>query len=163
MKMVCESHALLQPRPRTIGALAGALALLLAAAGDAAAGGIAVPLVILRSDGVTVRFAAELAATPTARRRGLMHRTVLPARHGMWFDFEAARPVAMWMKDTPLPLDMLFVADDGRVVTIRTHTEPGSLTPIVAAAPVRYVLELNAGEAARYALAVGDRVVAAPR
>ncbi len=76
----------------------------------------------------------------------------------MLFDFQRAVPVAMWMKNTFIPLDMLFIAADGRIVNIARRTVPQSLETIPSAAPVRWVLELNAGAAARLGIRAGDRV-----
>ncbi|MEQ8231977.1 MAG: DUF192 domain-containing protein, partial [Gammaproteobacteria bacterium] len=83
----------------------------------------------------------------------------LAPRHGMWFDFESALPVTMWMKNTPVPLDMFFVATDGTIAAIHAHAEPYSLDTIMAPRPVRYVLELAAGSAAAHELGVGDRAL----
>lgn len=130
-------------------------ALLLAAAA-------AEPLAILRGDGVTVHLDVEVAATPEARRRGLMGRHALPRHGGMWFDFGKTRPVAMWMKDTPLALDMLFFDAQARLVHVHAGAEPYSLAHVRAPVPVRYVLELRAGDAARLALTAGDRAARVP-
>lgn len=131
----------------------GLVILLLALAGDA----LAAELIVLRGDGAAVRFSVETATTPEARATGLMHRATLAPRHGMWFDFGQEREVAMWMKNTLLALDMLFVDADGVVRHLHRGAVPGSLETIKAPRPVRYVLEIAAGEAARYALGVGDR------
>ena len=104
-------------------------------------------------------FDVELAATPAARALGLMHRKTLHPRHGMLFDFDRPRTgVAMWMKDTRIPLDMLFLGPEGRVLMVVGPTTPGSLDPIGTRAPVRAVLELPGGTAARIGARVGDRV-----
>lgn len=116
-------------------------------------------LLVLREDGVSVWFDVELAVTADARRRGLMQRDVLHRQAGMWFDFGRATAVAMWMKDTLIPLDMAFVAANGDIVAIRADTEPLSETLIPAPQPVRYVLETRAGRLAELAIRSGDRVV----
>jgi len=104
-------------------------------------------------------FDVELAATPAARALGLMHRKTLHPRHGMLFDFDRPRAgVAMWMKDTLIPLDMLFLGPQGRVLMLAGPTTPGSLDPIGIRAPVRAVLELPGGTAARIGARVGDQV-----
>jgi uncharacterized protein len=115
-------------------------------------------LLIIRDDAVTVHFEVEIADSDRERRHGLMGRESLGSRRGMWFDFEQSGTVAMWMKDTVIPLDMLFADEGGMVVYVRAHTEPMSHEKILAPVPVRYVLELNAGEMQAYALGIGDRI-----
>jgi len=116
------------------------------------------PLVLMTGSGDHI-FDVELAATPAARALGLMHRKTLHPRHGMLFDFDRPRAgVAMWMKDTLIPLDMLFLGPQGRVLMVAGSTTPGSLDPIGPRAPVRAVLELPGGTAARIGAQVGDRV-----
>ncbi|UIJ73883.1 DUF192 domain-containing protein [Aurantimonas sp. HBX-1] len=100
----------------------------------------------------------ELATTPDTRATGLMNRESMPAGQGMLFDFDESRPVAMWMKNTLIPLDMLFIDETGTVATIKTNAQPLSLDTIPSGVPVRYVLELNGGAAARYGVAKGDRL-----
>jgi uncharacterized membrane protein (UPF0127 family) len=114
-------------------------------------------VLVEREDGVAVHFQVELATTAQQRSQGLMFRRALPPRHGMWFDFESDGAVVMWMKDTLVPLDMLFIASDGLIVGVHEHAEPHSLARIAAPRPVRYVLEINAGEAQRYAVNNFDR------
>ena len=104
------------------------------------------------------RFRVEVAATDAERAKGLMYRRELVPETGMLFDFGTAQSVTMWMKNTLLPLDMLFVAGDGRIVNIAERTVPGSLTPIPSDEPVRYVIELAGGTASRLRLKPGDRV-----
>jgi uncharacterized membrane protein (UPF0127 family) len=89
---------------------------------------------------------------------GLQHRRVLAADAGMLFDYRQSRPVAMWMKNTHLPLDMLFIDAAGRVARVARHTVPLSLTPIPSGEPVRAVLELNAGVTRLLGIQAGDRV-----
>ena len=103
-------------------------------------------------------FTIELAATPGERERGLMYRQSMPVNHGMLFDFQTEQPVAFWMKNTPLPLDMLFIDGQGIVVQISADATPFSETPIVCRDPIRAVLELNAGTAAKLGIAPGARV-----
>ena len=88
-----------------------------------------------------------------------MFRQSLAPDAGMLFDFNAPSPVSMWMKNTFVPLDMLFVDAGGHIVNIGERTVPGSLEPVTAAAPVRAVLELNGGTAARLGIRPGDRVL----
>ena len=104
-------------------------------------------------------FAVEVMKTREQLERGLMYRRQMAADHGMLFDFGAVRPVTMWMKDTYLPLDMVFIAADGRVVSVKRDAEPLSETTIPSGGDVLGVLEVNAGTAARIGLKPGDRVV----
>ncbi|MFD2238443.1 DUF192 domain-containing protein [Aureimonas populi] len=104
------------------------------------------------------RISVEIADTPDTRATGLMHREEMAQDHGMLFDFGETRPVSMWMKNTLIPLDMLFLRPDGTVATIARNARPLSLTPIPSGEPVRYVLELNGGAAARYGVSVDDRL-----
>lgn len=103
-------------------------------------------------------FEVEVARTAAEQARGLMERRYLPANRGMIFDYPEAQPVSMWMENTFIPLDMLFVGADGRIVRIAERTEPHSRRLIPSGAPVRAVIELNAGTAARIGAAVGDPV-----
>ncbi|HKO09743.1 MAG TPA: DUF192 domain-containing protein [Alphaproteobacteria bacterium] len=117
------------------------------------------PLVIKTADGVEHRFTVEVATTDAEREQGLMFRAAMAPDAGMLFDFKEAEPVAMWMKDTYLPLDMLFIARDGRIVHIAERTVPFSLTTISSGEPVLAVLELNSGTASRLKIKPGDRVI----
>lgn len=113
---------------------------------------------IERADGTAASFQLELAMRPAERRQGLMGRTALPAGQGMIFDFGRDQPLVMWMKNTPLPLDMIFINANGAVVDLITHTTPMSETLLPARRPARYVIELNAGEAGRQAIVPGSRL-----
>jgi uncharacterized protein len=115
-------------------------------------------LVVETPVGGAHRFTVELAATPGERARGLMHRRSMRPDHGMLFDFHTPQPVAFWMKDTPLPLDMLFLDARGTVVQVEADTVPYSEAAIPSREPVRAVLELNAGTAKRLGIAPGARV-----
>ncbi len=103
-------------------------------------------------------FRVEVARTEQQRAIGLMWRTEMAPDRGMLFDFEVERHVTMWMQNTPLSLDMLFIAEDGRVVTIAAHTTPYSTERISSGVKVGAVLELIAGSAERLGIAPGDRV-----
>jgi uncharacterized membrane protein (UPF0127 family) len=105
------------------------------------------------------QFAVELAVTSEQRAQGLMYRQRLAADAGMLFLYPAARPVSMWMKNTLIPLDMLFIGDDGRILHIAERTVPGSTATVSSMQPARAVLELNGGTAARLKIQVGDRVL----
>lgn len=114
---------------------------------------------IVTADGHRHAFDAHIAATPEARRRGLMYVTRLEPDQGMLFDFESSRTVGMWMKNTPLSLDMLFIASDGRIARIAARTRPFSTELISSGVAVRAVLEINGGRAAELGIAAGDRVL----
>ncbi len=105
-----------------------------------------------------IELKLELADDPAERARGLMFRESLPEQGGMLFDFGSEQPVAMWMRNTLVPLDMLFVDTAGRVVHIARETTPLSEATITAGRPVRGVVELAGGEAARLGIEVGDLV-----
>lgn len=103
-------------------------------------------------------FTVEIADTIEARSRGLMFRDSMAPDHGMLFDFGFDQDVAFWMKNTILSLDMVFVRGDGTVVSIAPATTPFSLEPVPSGAPVRFVLEVVAGTAARIGLKPGDKL-----
>jgi uncharacterized membrane protein (UPF0127 family) len=104
-------------------------------------------------------FTAEFANTPAQRARGLMFKTQLPERQGMLFDFGRDQEIRMWMKNTLIPLDMIFIQSDGRIHRIEQNTKPESLRIISSNGPVRAVLEMRAGTSKKYGIAPGDRVV----
>ena len=104
-------------------------------------------------------FAVELAETWPQRVQGLQGRRQLAPDRGMLFDFGQAMAVTMWMKNTLIPLDMLFIDTGGHIVTIARDTRPLSLEMISSGGPVRAVLELNAGTARRIGARSGDRVL----
>lgn len=104
------------------------------------------------------RFTVEIADTEATRERGLMFRTSLPGDKGMLFDFGTPQPVAFWMKNTLIPLDMLFIAPDGRVISIARNATPMSETPIPSGGDVLGVLEIRGGRAAETGIQPGDQV-----
>jgi uncharacterized membrane protein (UPF0127 family) len=104
-------------------------------------------------------FAAEIANTPSQRARGLMFRTQLTERNGMLFDFGRDQEIRMWMKNTLIPLDMIFIQSDGRIQRIEQNAEPGSLRLISSNGPARAVFEVKAGTSTKYGVAPGDRVI----
>ena len=104
-------------------------------------------------------FTVEVAGTPEQMERGLMFRRELAPDAGMLFDFKTPTLATMWMHNTLIPLDMLFVAEDGRIVNIHQRAVPLSDAIIAAAAPVRAVIELNGGTAARLGIVPGDKVL----
>lgn len=114
--------------------------------------------IVVQASRACHHFDVYLALTPEQQRRGLMFVRNLAERRGMLFVYDAEARRSMWMKNTFLPLDMLFIRDDGRVSSIVTDTEPQSLRSIVSREPVRYVLELNAGVTAALGIREGDLV-----
>jgi uncharacterized protein len=105
------------------------------------------------------RFDVEVAATPEQMERGLMFRQELASDAGMLFDFKQPTMATMWMRNTLIPLDMLFVDATGRIVGIHERAVPRSDAIIAAPSPVRGVIELNGGTAARLGITPGDRVI----
>jgi len=117
------------------------------------------PLSVVAADGeVRARFDLEIARTGDEHMRGLMYRTDLPGDRAMLFVFKAVGQRAFWMKDTPLPLDIVFAAENGTIVRIARNTVPFSTVPIRSGAPALYVLEIHAGTADAFGIAAGDRL-----
>jgi uncharacterized protein len=115
------------------------------------------PLEIVSKSGVQV-FSVEVMRTAEDRAKGLMYRRELPEGRGMLFDFSPEQNVSMWMKNTYLSLDMIFIRADGRILRIAESTTPESEAIIPAGGPVRGVLEVIAGTAKKFGIAPGDRV-----
>lgn len=103
-------------------------------------------------------FQVEVMRTGEQRARGLMHRRYMPADRGMLFDFARVEPVAMWMENTFIPLDMLFIRADGTIARIAENTEPLSQRTIPSGEPVLSVLEINGGVSKTLGIKPGDRV-----
>lgn len=116
------------------------------------------PLTIVTRDGRSHAFTVELAVTPRQREQGLMHRREMAPDHGMLFAFGETRQVFMWMKNTYIPLDMLFIAKDGKVSAIKENAEPHSESIIDSKGPIDYVLELNGGTVKRLGIRTGNRI-----
>ena len=114
-------------------------------------------LVIETGEG-TFDYSVEIAQTGAERATGLMHREEMAGDHGMLFRFEAPRPITMWMKNTLIPLDMIFIRPDGTVAGFHENAEPHSEAVIASPEPVLFVLELNGGKADEMGLAKGDTV-----
>ncbi|WP_319547241.1 DUF192 domain-containing protein [Ruegeria conchae] len=112
----------------------------------------------LRNELAQVRFDIELAVTPQERSRGLMFRENMPNRSGMLFIFDPPQRVAFWMKNTLIPLDMIFTDKAGTVTRVHEGAIPGDLTPIEGGDSVYAVLEINAGLAARYGIRPGTQM-----
>lgn len=115
-------------------------------------------LTIETAQGRKITLTVELAVDDAQRMRGLMYRKSMPADHGMLFDFGESRLVTMWMRNTVLPLDMLFIDQDGWVRHLRERAVPFSEEIISSGGEVRYVLELNAGSVKRLGIGIGSRV-----
>ena len=103
-------------------------------------------------------FTVEIAADDASRAQGLMHRAHLAIDAGMLFDFRAPVMTAFWMKDTPLPLDILFVRTDGTISTVVANAVPYSTKEIPSAEPIRAVIEIGGSHARLFGIAPGDRV-----
>mgnify|MGYP000050042762 FL=1 len=117
-----------------------------------------VPLTVTTEEGVAHPFQVEIADSPDERARGLMFRKELAEDRGMLFLFPRRERIAMWMRNTEIPLDMLFISDDGRVTQIHERAVPHSEAVISSRRRVRYVLELPGGTADRLGLAPGALV-----
>ncbi|MEM8703916.1 MAG: DUF192 domain-containing protein [Pseudomonadota bacterium] len=122
----------------------------------------------LRTEPLTVQgagqahqFTVEVAVSAPERSRGLMFREEMAADHGMLFIFEAEGDRYFWMKNTPLPLDIIYIDAAGKIVSIAADTTPFSEQTIPSGAPAKYVLELNAGTSAERGIGVGDTVSSA--
>lgn len=119
-----------------------------------------VETIIIQTHGGPRTFKVEIAADEASRDYGLMHRTRLARDAGMLFDFNKTLMAAFWMKDTPLPLDMLFVRPDGTISTVAANAVPFSTAEISSAEPIRAVIEINGGLARTLGIAPGDLVKA---
>ena len=115
------------------------------------------PLEIVTKSGVQV-FSVEMATTEEEKTTGLMYRKELPDGKGMLFDFTPEQQVSMWMKNTFISLDMIFIRADGRILRIAENTEPQSTKIISSGGLAKGVLEVIAGTAKKYGIAPGDRV-----
>lgn len=104
-------------------------------------------------------FDVELAVSPEQQAYGFMDRPGLSRDAGMLFPFQPSKQVTFWMKDTRIPLDIIFMDDTGRIIKIAKQAKPFDMTKIDSEQPVRAVLELNGGEADRRGIQVGDRGV----
>ncbi len=131
--------------------------LLLAACGDTSAA-LPVETIVIDTHRGPEKFRVEIAADARSQEQGLMYRRAMDADAGMLFDFDRPRFVSFWMKDTYIPLDMLFVRGDGTISTIEPNAPPLSTDPIPSAEPIVAVIELNGGRAHELDIEPGDRV-----
>jgi uncharacterized membrane protein (UPF0127 family) len=119
----------------------------------------AAPQVLIETaGGRALTVTVELARNDAERQRGLMYRESLEPDHGMLFLFDEAAPHAFWMKNTLIPLDMIFIDGVGQIAGVVERAEPLSTTPRIAGGPSRYVLEVIGGWCAAHGVGAGDRV-----
>jgi len=120
------------------------------------AGGVwaacSVSVATVATDTAKVRFQVELAITAQDKAQGLMHRETLPDRAGMLFIYPNPQPVSFWMRNTLIPLDMIFIDDQGRVARVHHNAVPLDETPIYGGDAIKAVLEINAGLAKKYGI-----------
>ena len=141
-------------RPWLVASLIMMFGALLAPAAQAAS---VQPLEIVTKSGVHV-FSVEMATTEQEKETGLMYRKELADGKGMLFDFTPEQEVSMWMKNTYISLDMIFIRADGRILRIAENTEPMSTKIISSKGLAKAVLEVPAGTAQKYGIRPGDRV-----
>ncbi|SMQ63419.1 hypothetical protein SAMN06295905_0812 [Devosia lucknowensis] len=103
-------------------------------------------------------FTVELVDTPESRAQGLMYRQELADDAGMLFDFKEERPVSFWMRNTYIPLDMIFIEADGTVLNVHVNARPHDTTSIPSAGPVQFVLEIPGGRSVELGIEAGDQV-----
>lgn len=113
---------------------------------------------LVSGSGKVLPVSVELAVTPDARQLGLMYRDELASGSGMLFIFPSAAPQSFWMKNTKIPLDILFIDDTGKIVRLHARTTPYSQASLPSDAPVRFVLEVPGGFCAEHGIAEGDTV-----
>ena len=116
-----------------------------------------IPLTITHA-GQQHRFKVELAKSAFEQAKGLMFRTQLGADEGMLFPLEPPRPASFWMRNTVIPLDLLFIAPDNRIANIAANAKPYDESQLASVGPVKAVLELPGGRAAALGIAAGDTV-----
>lgn len=120
--------------------------------------GLAVIPLSVHHDGKQHKFRVEVARTTEEQAKGLMFRTAMGADEGMLFPFDPPRDASFWMKNTVIPLDIVFIGTDGKVLNISANAAPYSLEPRSSAGVTKAVLELNGGRAAALGIAPGARV-----
>ena len=134
-------------------------ALLFALASPACGSEGLTPVKILSPDGKPRHeFQAELALTPAEQSQGLMYRSEMAPDHGMLFLFPQLNQTPFWMKNTLIPLDMVFISPDKKIVSIVERAAPQTTTPREANGPYQYVLEINGGKAETFGIQAGDNV-----
>ena len=130
-----------------------------AAVGERSAAGLEQMPLTVQSRSGTHRFTVEVARTPEQQAMGLMHRQSLAPDRGMLFLYAPPQNTAFWMKNTLIPLDLIFIREDATVALIAANTVPLSLEPIPSLEPVAAVLEIAGGRAAELGIQAGDKVV----
>lgn len=141
-----------QPAPEPAAAAA------IAEQAPAAAPEVYEPLQVVTSGGVR-NFRVRIADDDAERERGLMFVSVMPDDEGMLFDFDAPAMRSFWMKNTLIPLDIIFIGANGRIINIAENTTPYSLDPVPSTAPATAVLEIGGGLSAELGIKPGDRIV----
>ncbi|MDA1155485.1 MAG: DUF192 domain-containing protein [Proteobacteria bacterium] len=132
------------------------LALVLGMAAQLAAAACAEDRVTIRGDWGQATFTVAIVDTPATRAQGLMYVETMPRMAGMLFVYDRPQAVSFWMKNTLIPLDMIFASPQGKILRVHENAIPGDLTPILGGDGVQMVLEINGGLAARLGIAVGD-------
>jgi uncharacterized protein len=140
------------------GRIALSLLLSLATGTAALAGGCRNDIVELRGDWGSARFTVEVADDNAERAQGLMNRDSLASSAGMLFIFDAPQPASFWMKNTLIPLDMIFVDESGLVREVKSNAIPGDETPIFGGNDILMVLEINGGLAGRLGITPGSEI-----
>ena len=123
-----------------------------------ASAGCSPETVSLRGEWGRAEFSVEIADTPQLRARGLQGRDVLHSTAGMLFLYESAGPASFWMKDTPIPLDMLFISTNGTVLDVHRNAVPFDMTPIRADGAIAAVLEINGGLSDQFGISRGTEI-----
>lgn len=134
------------------------LGFLLASAACGSTEGLTQVRILAPGGALRGEFQAELASTPAQLAQGLMYRQELGPDRGMLFVFPEVTQTSFWMKNTLIPLDMIFIGADKRIVSIVENAAPQTTTPRSAEGPFRYVLEVEGGRSAALGLQAGDRV-----
>jgi uncharacterized membrane protein (UPF0127 family) len=138
-----------------VGSFGSQLSLLLVFCAGAASAGCTANTLELRSDAGAQRFSVEIADSEAERSKGLMFRTEMPSAAGMLFVYQQPKHTYFWMKDTLIPLDMVFADPRGQVTKVQSNAIPQDLTPIDGGEGVMFVLEINAGLAKRMGIVPG--------
>jgi len=125
---------------------------------DRSPAGLEQVVLTIKSASATHKFTVEVARSPEEQSRGLMHRQSLAPDRGMIFPYDPPQPVGFWMKNTLIPLDMIFIRQDGTIATIAENTVPMSLELVPSVEPVVAVLEIAGGRSAELGIKAGDKV-----
>jgi uncharacterized membrane protein (UPF0127 family) len=139
-------------------AIVGAVVLFAASGCATTPASLPIAKILVDTESGTKSFTVELASDTASQERGLMYRREMAPDAGMLFDFHDDARLSFWMKNTILPLDMLFIRSDGTISTIEPNAIPMSTASITSAEPVRAVLEISGGRAHDLGIRAGDRV-----